>query len=95
MKVNPATLAKFKTLLRADGCPADEVEAFIRTARNPTRLRKMGTVRQAAEIIQCHPRTVRRYARLGLIHAIKYSRRRVRFDLNEVERFAQEGGDRE
>ena len=90
--LKPETIAAIKTLMRADGCPPEETESFFRAVRNPARPRKMGTARQAAEIIQCHPRTVQRYARRGLIHAIKYSCRRVRFDLNEVERFAQEGG---
>lgn len=92
MKLNPETLAIFKTLLRADGCSAEEAEAFIRTASNPTARPRMGTVRQAAEILQVHPRTLARYARRGLLHAVKYSCRRVRFDLNAVERFMQEGG---
>jgi len=91
-KLNSKTFELIKTLLCADGCSAEEAEAFVRTARHPITRPRMGTVHQAAEILQVHPRTLARYARRGLLHAVKYSCRRVRFDLGEVERFAQEGG---
>jgi len=70
--------------------PPERREAILRAARGADRARP-GTVRQAAEILQAHPRTVQRYASAGLLHAIRISPRRVRFDLNEVEALATRG----
>jgi excisionase family DNA binding protein len=48
-------------------------------------------VRQAAQVLGCHPKTIYRYVRKGLLHTVHYSCRKVRFDLNEVEAFAASG----
>ena len=56
--------------------------------------RRLGTVRQAAEILACHPRTVYRCAARGYLHPIHHSARKVRFDLDEVESFADRGTDK-
>jgi len=65
--------------------PDERREAIIDACRGATRPRP-GTVRQAAEIGQCNPRTIQRYATLGLLQPIRISPRRVRYDLREVER---------
>lgn len=52
-----------------------------------------GTIRQAAEIGGCNPRTIQRYATKGLLHPIRISPRRVRYDLREVERLFTAGVD--
>lgn len=91
MKLNPNTLVTLQTLLRADGWSSAEIETFVHAIKPHTNTHKLGTVRQAAEILQCHPRTVQRYAALGLLHPVKHSCRRVRFNLDEIERFSQEG----
>ena len=70
--------------------PPERRDAILRAAVGTDRPRP-GTKRQAAEIGQCHPRTLDRYARVGLLHPIKISPRRVRFDLNEVERLFTHG----
>lgn len=81
----------FAALPTGDGAAlADRHEAILRAARGADRPRP-GTKRQAAEIGQCHPRTLDRYARAGLLHPIKISARRVRYDLNEVERLFTRG----
>ncbi len=53
--------------------------------------RKPGTIRQAAAILECNPRTVQRYAAKGLLKQIRLSPRRVRYDLNEVARLSECG----
>lgn len=53
--------------------------------------RRLGTVNQAAEILSCHPKTVYRYVRRGILHPLHYSLRKVRFDLDEVETFETNG----
>lgn len=62
--------------------------AFSRAA--PLKAKPVG-VRQAAQVLGCHPKTLYRYVRKGLLHTIHYSRRKVRFDLNEIESFAARG----
>lgn len=52
---------------------------------------RMGTIKEAARILVCHPRTVERYARMGLLCPRRITKRRVRYDLNEVERLATRG----
>lgn len=52
-----------------------------------------GTIRQAAEIGCCHPRTIARYGEKGLLHPIRISARCVRYDLNEVDRLFTNGAE--
>lgn len=58
---------------------------------SPPKVRKLGTKRQAAEILDAHPRTVDRYAKAGLLQPIRYSCRRIRWDLTACARLAAEG----
>ena len=51
------------------------------------------TKRKAADIIGCHPRTLDRYATAGILHVIRISPRKIRFNLHEVERLATEGAE--
>ena len=66
---------------------------ILQACRNPSPQRNKGfcTAREAAQILDCHPKTLYRYARKGLLHPIHHSARKVRFDRDEVERFATEG----
>ena len=70
--------------------PERESEILAALRGNPTK-RRPGTVRQAAEILGCHPRTIKRYADTGLLHAIRITPRRVRYDLNQVQQLAENG----
>jgi excisionase family DNA binding protein len=53
--------------------------------------KRVGTVRQAADILQCHPKTVYRYVARGVLRPIRMSVRKVRFDLDQVDAFATNG----
>lgn len=83
-----------KILLQNDNTVSDEQRQLIlkccrqMVAKDKLRL---GTVKQAAELLGCHPRTVPRYAKRGYFHSIKYSVRRVRYDMAEIEAFAIKG----
>jgi hypothetical protein len=70
--------------------PPDCWDAIIAAARGKAKTRP-GTIRQAAEILGAHPRTIQRYAKAGLLHAIRISPRRIRYDLLEVEKLATAG----
>ena len=72
--------------------PAERRDAIFAAAMGAGRPRP-GTVRQAAEIGDCDTRTIQRYADRGLIHPIRITPRRVRYDLNEVEKLFTLGAD--
>lgn len=71
--------------------PPERREAILAAARGPDSRPRPGTIKQAAEILGTCPRTVERYARRGLLTAIRITPRRVRYDLNAVERLAEQG----
>lgn len=71
--------------------PPDRLDRIFRACTTRPDRRRLGTVRQAAAILDCHPRTVQRYARRGMLNPIRITCRRVRFDLAQVERLATEG----
>lgn len=61
-------------------------------ADGPVRDRLL-TTKNAAEILQCHPKTCFEYEKRGLIHAIRRSSRHIRWRASEIERLAMTGGD--
>lgn len=72
--------------------PPERREAILAAALGATKPRP-GTIQQAAQIGGCNPRTVQRYADRGLLHPIRITARRVRYDLGEVERLFLHGAD--
>ena len=72
--------------------PAARRDAILAAAIGADKPRP-GTIRQAAEIGTCDPRTIQRYADRGLLHPIRITPRRVRYDLNEVEKLFTRGAD--
>jgi len=70
--------------------PKDRRPAIIAAAKG-TQKPRPGTIRQAAEIGCCDPRTIARYAQRGLLTPIRITQRRVRYDLNQVERLFTQG----
>jgi len=53
--------------------------------------RDMITAKQAAPILQVCPETVKRYGRKGILHPVKITQRKMRFDRAEVEQLAMCG----
>ena len=80
-------------LLHDETLGPDDRQAILKVCRYPKTAsrRKLITVRQAAEIIGCHPKTVQRYERQGVINAIRLSKRKVRYVKQEIEEFAFKG----
>jgi len=70
--------------------PAERVALFREFADAAPR-RRLGTRRDAAAILGVHPGSIQRYERRGVLSAIRVSARRVRFDLDAVERLANYG----
>jgi excisionase family DNA binding protein len=86
-------LQSIRALLQTDDTVlAEQREDILRAcSRKSSAKARLGGVRQAAEVVGCHPKTIYRYVRRGLLHPVRYSQRKVRFDLNEVEAFAANG----
>jgi hypothetical protein len=55
--------------------------------------RKLVTTRKVAEMLECHIKTVGRYVQRGLLRQVRFSPRKIRYDLDEVEAFARDGLD--
>ncbi|MCF7848738.1 MAG: hypothetical protein K9M45_07810 [Kiritimatiellales bacterium] len=54
--------------------------------------RKLITTKAACALLEkCHPITLRRYEKRGLLHAVRFSQRRVRWDEDEVLALANNG----
>lgn len=53
--------------------------------------REMLTAKESAPILGVCPATVKRYAKRGVLHAVKVSPRKMRFDREEIERLAAGG----
>jgi CHAD domain-containing protein len=68
-----------------------QIEAILAACRKASARRRLGTKRDAAAILGCHPESVKRYARRGLLHPVRITARRVRYDLDEVIRLADHG----
>lgn len=53
---------------------------------------KLVNTRAAAEVLQCHPKTVLLYGRTGRLHPVRRSSRFLRWRVSELEKFALTGG---
>ena len=93
MKASKQTLVMVQATLSADPnvdrAQARRIMADLNC--NPVGKLKMVSGKQAAEVIECSKYSVRRYAERGYLTPIRLSARVVRYNLAEVERFAQEG----
>jgi len=78
------------TIIEAANDPAKR-EAILLAMRAQPNKPRPGTGREAAAILDCHIKTVQRYADRGILHEIRISPRRIRYDLNEVEHLATTG----
>ena len=92
--MKPTTLAIMKSALASDDTVSPEqAETILKNLRTSSQDCKPrpGTIKQAAEILEVHPVTIRRYAQAGLLSPIRITCRKVRYDLNEVEQLAESG----
>jgi excisionase family DNA binding protein len=93
--MKPETQLAIRMLLIADATvdAAKRSEVLAACSRVQRQHRKLVAVGKAAELLGCHPKTVERYARKGLLGQVRFSPRKIRYDLDEVEAFARDGMD--
>ena len=65
----------YRIIAAAQGEQSDSAEKYLRTG-------------EAAAALECHPRSVFRYAARGLLHPVRRSARAIRWRKSEVERLA-------
>lgn len=93
-----AAIITIETILEADRTiPKGKREKVMnilldRNPAPPPKKKKLINTRQAAEILQIHPVTMRKLAQDGKIPVIRYSARKLRYDLEEVEAYARGDG---
>jgi hypothetical protein len=88
------TLTTIRAILTADPeTNQEQIERVLKACGTKQAKRRLGTKRDAAEILGLHPESIKRYARSGLLHPIKITARRVRYDLDECEHLANYGAD--
>lgn len=88
------TRSTIETLVQNDQTMSDEQRRRILSACSDSsgcHPRRLCTVKEAAQVLQCHPKSVYRLRDRGFLHAIYHSKRKVRFDLEGVQRFAANG----
>ena len=71
--------------------PEEKVAAAMAALKGAAK-RKPIQPKEAAQILGCCRRTLLRFERLGKLHRIQVSQRKIRYDLNEVERLAYGDG---
>lgn len=79
-----------KSYLKAVGTSPEDARAIMGAATKADKklADKLLLTRAAAGVLECHPKTVFRYARRGLLHPVRRSARCVRWRESEVIRLA-------
>ena len=87
-------LEALKSLLRAVEASPDEARAIMGAATGAEKqpADKLLLTREAAALLECHPKTVFRYRRRGLLNPVRRSSRCIRWRESEVRKLAFGGG---
>jgi len=93
MSVNPSTQNAIQAILNGDTLtqPAIKKKILQVVGLQPARPRRLITASQAADILGVHKKTLERYAKRELLNPIRYSKRKIRYDAEEIEDFAVNG----
>ena len=74
------------------GATPEEKRAVTNLSRGRGAKPNLGTIKQTAEVLGgCSTKTVERLVEAGHIKAIRFSQRRIRYDLEAVAEFARNG----
>ena len=86
-------LESLKAYLRAVGATPDEARAILGAATGASKppADKLLKTRDAAAILEAHPKTVLRYARRGLLNPVRRTPRCIRWRESEVLALANGG----
>ena len=90
------TINAIQALLKSDNTVTDEqAQKILNCCKMPTVRRRLINAREAQKMLSCSRPTLRFLVKQGRLHQINFSSRRVRFDFDEVQRFANNGASAE
>ena len=86
------TISAIQALLKSDNTVTEEqAQNILNFCKKPTVRRRLITAREAQKMLSCSRPTLRFLVKQGRLQQINFSSRRVRFDFDEVQRFANNG----
>ena len=86
------TLNTIQALLKADTTVTEEeAKTILRCCKEKNTRRHLINAREACSLLTCSRPTLRLLVKQGHLQQINYSSRKVRFDFEEVQRFANNG----
>lgn len=93
MKKNSNLVAAIKSVALAAGADEATIARLTAAAQEKPSAAQESYMRtrEVAIALDCHPKSVFRYARRGLLHAVKRSARSVRWRKSEVDRLMTGG----
>ena len=87
-----STINTIQAILKADATVTEEqAKSILRCCKEKNTRRHLINAREACSILSCSRPTLRLLVKQGRLEQINYSCRRVRFDFDEVQRFANNG----
>ena len=90
--MTPETIATIRALLNADATVTEDQAARILSCCKQTNYRRhLINAREAMAILGATRPTLRAYVKQGRLNQINISSRKVRFDADEVQHFANNG----
>ena len=90
MERNEKLIVAVQSVARAAGADSETIARLASAAKGgaPDNGEKYMRTREVAAALECHPRSVFRYAARGLLHPVRRSARAIRWRKSEVERLA-------
>lgn len=86
------TLNTIQALLKADITVTEEqAKSILRSCKQTNTRRHLINAKEAQSILSCSRPTLRLLVKQGRLQQINFSSRKVRFDFDEVQRFANNG----
>ena len=90
--MNQSTINAIESLLKADASVTEEqAKCIIQRCKQSNTRRHLINARDACSLLSCSRPTLRLLVKQGHLQQINYSSRKVRFDFDEVQRFANNG----
>ncbi len=87
-----ATINAIRALLKSDATvTAEHTESILRSCKQTNVRRHLINAREAMSILGVARPTLRAYVKQACLHQFNFSARKVRFDADEVQRFANNG----
>ena len=86
------TIARIRAILKADTSVTEEqAKSILRCCKRTNAPRHLINAREAMAILGVTRPTLRAYVKQGHLQQLNFSSRKVRFDADEVQRFANNG----